>query len=168
MVILEPQPQALRNESSQRDGKKVAVRQKKQATLTTPDLVLLSLLAERPMHATKPIWSWSGAASAIGRRFLGRRSTIRWKSLLLPASFAKRRAASLLRGQSAPSSRPRRAAALRRPMLCSATTGPPSGIVLLFPHGSRFPGSRAPVFLKNNCSAAASSSNKSWLPSKRH
>src|SRR5260370_42200907 len=50
MVVLEPQPQALRNESSQRDGNKVAVRQKKQATLTTPDLVLLSLLAERPMH----------------------------------------------------------------------------------------------------------------------
>src|SRR6266446_1711232 len=50
MVVLEPQPQALRNESSQRDGNKVAVRQKKQATLTTPDLVLLSLLAERSMH----------------------------------------------------------------------------------------------------------------------
>src|ERR1700738_2139919 len=50
MVVLEPQPQAFRSESPQRDGNKVAVRQKKQATLTTPDLVLLSLLAERPMH----------------------------------------------------------------------------------------------------------------------
>src|ERR1700724_171503 len=50
MVVLEPQPQAFRSESPQRDGNKVAVRHKKQAALTTPDLVLLSLLAERPMH----------------------------------------------------------------------------------------------------------------------
>src|SRR5258708_13707058 len=50
MVVLEPRPQAFSSESPQPDGNKVAVRQKKQATLTTPDLVLLSLLAERPMH----------------------------------------------------------------------------------------------------------------------
>ena len=50
MVVLEPQPQEFGSESPQRDRNKVAVRRKKQATLTTPDLVLLSLLAERPMH----------------------------------------------------------------------------------------------------------------------
>src|SRR5258708_10988106 len=50
MVVLEPRPQAFSSESPQRDGNKVAVRQKKQATLITPYLVLLSLLAERPMH----------------------------------------------------------------------------------------------------------------------
>src|SRR5258708_14412469 len=50
MVVLEPRPQAFSSESPQRDGNKVAVRRKKQATLTSPDLVLLSLLAERPMH----------------------------------------------------------------------------------------------------------------------
>jgi DNA-binding PadR family transcriptional regulator len=50
MVVLEPRTQALTKESPQHDGSKVAVRQKKQAILTIPDLVLLSLLAERPMH----------------------------------------------------------------------------------------------------------------------
>src|SRR5258708_11384233 len=50
MVVLEPRPQAFSSESPQPDGNKVAVRRKKQATLTSPDLVLLSLLAERPMH----------------------------------------------------------------------------------------------------------------------
>jgi len=48
MVVLEPQPQALRKENAERDSSKIAMRQKKQ--LTSPDLVLLSLLAERPMH----------------------------------------------------------------------------------------------------------------------
>jgi DNA-binding PadR family transcriptional regulator len=50
MVVLEPRTQALTKESPKCDGSKVAVRQKNQATLTIPDLVLLSLLAERPMH----------------------------------------------------------------------------------------------------------------------
>src|SRR5712671_4998430 len=50
MVVLEPQPQALPKESPERDGSKVVVRQKRRSTLTVPDLVLLSLLAERPMH----------------------------------------------------------------------------------------------------------------------
>jgi DNA-binding PadR family transcriptional regulator len=50
MVVLEPQPQAPGEEGSDRDGSKVAVRQKKQSVLTVPDLVLLSLLAERQMH----------------------------------------------------------------------------------------------------------------------
>jgi len=50
MVVLEPQPQALPKESPERDGSEVAVRQKRRSTLTVPDLVLLSLLAERPMH----------------------------------------------------------------------------------------------------------------------
>jgi DNA-binding PadR family transcriptional regulator len=50
MVVLGPRTQALTKESPRRDGSKVAVRQKKQAILTIPDLVLLSLLAERPMH----------------------------------------------------------------------------------------------------------------------
>jgi DNA-binding PadR family transcriptional regulator len=50
MVVLEPRTQTLTKESPQHDGSKVAVRQKKQAILTIPDLVLLSLLAERPMH----------------------------------------------------------------------------------------------------------------------
>src|ERR1700719_4374237 len=54
MVVLEPQPQEFGSESPKRDGNKVAVRRKKQATLTTPDLVLLSLLAERPMHGYEP------------------------------------------------------------------------------------------------------------------
>ena len=50
MVVLEPRTHALTKESPRHDGSKVAVRQKKQAILTIPDLVLLSLLAERPMH----------------------------------------------------------------------------------------------------------------------
>src|SRR4029077_5324501 len=50
MVVLGPRTQALTKESPRHDGSKVAVRQKKQAILTIPDLVLLSLLAERPMH----------------------------------------------------------------------------------------------------------------------
>jgi DNA-binding PadR family transcriptional regulator len=47
---LEPRTQALTKERSKHNESKVAVRQKRQATLTIPDLVLLSLLAERPMH----------------------------------------------------------------------------------------------------------------------
>ncbi len=50
MVVLEPRTQALTKESPQHDGSKLAVRQKRQSILTIPDLVLLSLLAERPMH----------------------------------------------------------------------------------------------------------------------
>src|SRR5467141_1325298 len=50
MVVLEPQPQALPKESPERDGSKVVVRQKRRSTLTVPDLVLLSLLLEQPMH----------------------------------------------------------------------------------------------------------------------
>jgi DNA-binding PadR family transcriptional regulator len=50
MVVLEPQSQTIGKGSSGRGGGKVAVREKKQAKLTIPDLVLLSLLAERPMH----------------------------------------------------------------------------------------------------------------------
>src|SRR5258706_7444144 len=50
MVVLEPQSQTIRTSSSRHDGSTVAVRQKKRPNLTTPDLVLLSLLAERPMH----------------------------------------------------------------------------------------------------------------------
>jgi DNA-binding PadR family transcriptional regulator len=50
MVVLEPQSQTLGTSSTRHGGSKVAVRQKKQPNLTTPDLVLLSLLAERPMH----------------------------------------------------------------------------------------------------------------------
>jgi DNA-binding PadR family transcriptional regulator len=49
MVVLEPQPQAIGKDSTARGGK-VAVPQKRKPTLTVPDLVLLSLLAERPMH----------------------------------------------------------------------------------------------------------------------
>src|SRR5260370_4700965 len=50
MVVLEPRAQALTKEGAKHAGSKVAVRPKKQAILTIPDLVLLSLLAERPMH----------------------------------------------------------------------------------------------------------------------
>src|SRR6266478_795237 len=50
MVVLEPQSQTIRTSSSRHDGSTVAVRQKKRPNLTTPDLVLLGLLAERPMH----------------------------------------------------------------------------------------------------------------------
>ena len=50
MVVLEPQSQAPGQEGPDRAGSKVSVRQKKQSVLTIPDLVLLSLLAERPMH----------------------------------------------------------------------------------------------------------------------
>jgi DNA-binding PadR family transcriptional regulator len=50
MVVLEPRTQALTKEGAEHAGSKVAVRPKKQAILTIPDLVLLSLLAERPMH----------------------------------------------------------------------------------------------------------------------
>jgi DNA-binding PadR family transcriptional regulator len=50
MVVLEPQPQTIGEKSSRRDSGNIAVRQKKQANLTIPDLVLVSLLAERPMH----------------------------------------------------------------------------------------------------------------------
>src|SRR5258708_11008225 len=50
MVVLEAGRQGVSRESPQRDGNKGAVGRKKQATLTSPDLVLLSLLAERPMH----------------------------------------------------------------------------------------------------------------------
>src|ERR1700693_1551105 len=50
MVVLEPRTQALAKESPQHNGSKLAVRQKRQSILTIPDLVLLSLLAERPMH----------------------------------------------------------------------------------------------------------------------
>src|SRR5713226_5850042 len=50
MVVLEPRAQALTKEGAKHVGSKVAVRPKKQAILTIPDLVLLSLLAERPMH----------------------------------------------------------------------------------------------------------------------
>src|SRR6266481_4002616 len=50
MVVLEPRTQAFPKESPKRDGSRVAVRQKRRSTLTVPDLVLLSLLAERPMH----------------------------------------------------------------------------------------------------------------------
>lgn len=50
MVVLESRTQALREESPKHDESKVAVRQKRQSILTIPDLVLLSLLAERPMH----------------------------------------------------------------------------------------------------------------------
>src|SRR6266849_6036229 len=50
MVVLEPRTQAFPKESPKRDGSRVAVRQKRRSTLTVPDLVILSLLAERPMH----------------------------------------------------------------------------------------------------------------------
>src|SRR5258708_13550795 len=50
MGVLEPRAQALTKEGAKHAGSKVAVRPKKQAILTIPDLVLLSLLAERPMH----------------------------------------------------------------------------------------------------------------------
>src|SRR5438445_3616683 len=50
MVVLEPQSQTIGTSSSRHDGSTVAVRQKKRPNLTTPDLVLLSLLAERGMH----------------------------------------------------------------------------------------------------------------------
>jgi DNA-binding PadR family transcriptional regulator len=50
MVVLEPQSQTIGRAGSPRDGSKIAVAQKKKQTLTIPDLVLLSLLAERPMH----------------------------------------------------------------------------------------------------------------------
>lgn len=50
MVVLEPEPQAPGECNSSRDGATINVRQKKQLELTIPDLVLLSLLAERPMH----------------------------------------------------------------------------------------------------------------------
>jgi DNA-binding PadR family transcriptional regulator len=50
MVVLEPQSQTIGKAGSPRDGSKIAVAQKKKQTLTIPDLVLLSLLAERPMH----------------------------------------------------------------------------------------------------------------------
>src|SRR6266852_8047897 len=50
MVVLEPRAQALTKEGAKHVGSKVAVRPKKQAILTIPDLVLLSLLAECPMH----------------------------------------------------------------------------------------------------------------------
>src|ERR1700732_3370385 len=50
VVVLEPRAQTPRKAGSDHDGSEVAVPPKEQATLTTPDLVLLSLLAERPMH----------------------------------------------------------------------------------------------------------------------
>src|SRR3981081_4205704 len=50
VVVLEPRPQTLRKTNPDHDGSEVAVPQKKQPTLTIADLVLLSLLAERPMH----------------------------------------------------------------------------------------------------------------------
>jgi DNA-binding PadR family transcriptional regulator len=53
MVVLEPQSQTIRTigtSGSRHDGSKVAVPPKQKSNLTIPDLVLLSLLAERPMH----------------------------------------------------------------------------------------------------------------------
>jgi DNA-binding PadR family transcriptional regulator len=50
LVVLEPEAQTPGKQGSDCQKSKVVVRQKKQSTLTIPDLVLLSLLAERPMH----------------------------------------------------------------------------------------------------------------------
>jgi DNA-binding PadR family transcriptional regulator len=50
MVVLESSPQARGKEHFERYTSQIAMARKKQASLTTPDLVLLSLLAERPMH----------------------------------------------------------------------------------------------------------------------
>jgi DNA-binding PadR family transcriptional regulator len=50
MVVLEQQSQTIGKNRPERGPQKIAVPEKKKSTLTIPDLVLLSLLAERPMH----------------------------------------------------------------------------------------------------------------------
>jgi DNA-binding PadR family transcriptional regulator len=50
MVVLELQSQTIGKNRPERGRQKIAVREKKKSTLTVPDLVLLSLVAERPMH----------------------------------------------------------------------------------------------------------------------
>src|ERR1700732_4222836 len=50
VVVLEPRTEACGNEGAKRGTNQIAMPRKKRTPLTTPDLVLLSLLAERPMH----------------------------------------------------------------------------------------------------------------------
>jgi len=86
---------------------------RRKLALTPADLVLLSLLAERPMRwIPRRIWNWSGGRSGIGPGFRGRRFYYSLEKLERTGMIALRNPMSQRRGRSAALLRRRRRAAL--------------------------------------------------------
>src|SRR5215472_19210066 len=125
--------------------------------LTTPDLVLLSLLAERPMHGIRRTWNWSGARFESGQRFRGPRCTTRSRSWQASDCFGNRKPRNQQQGPSAAPLRHRERAANSWPMLWSEKIGLRKKSVRRSRRGLRSPGRRGPVSLKSRSSGGANS-----------